>query len=220
MAQRADTVRLYPNVILGDDCTIEDFVIIGHPPKGAREGELQTRIGSGALIRSHTVIYAGNCIGECFATGHGVLLREENEIGDNVSIGSHSVIEHHVKIGHHVRIHSSAFIPEYSVLEDQSWIGPHVVFTNVLHPLCPEVPKCIKGPTIRRGAKIGAGATVLPSVTVGEMALVAAGAVVTRDVPPRVVVAGNPARIVRSIDELTCPWDYIASPYIRPGEAG
>ncbi len=215
MSECAATARLYPNVVMGENCTIEDFVIIGRPPKGAKEGELETRIGAGALIRSHTVIYAGNQIGNRFATGHGVLLREHNDIGDDVSIGSHSIIEHHVKIGHRVRIHSGAFIPEYSVLEDEAWIGPHVVFTNVLHPLCPEVPKCIKGPTICRGAKVGAGATVLPAVTVGEMALVAAGAVVTRDVPPRMVVAGNPARIVRSIDELSCPWDYIASPY-RP----
>lgn len=213
MHESATAYRLFNNVILGADCVIEDYVIIGRPPKGVKDGELETRIGSGAIIRSHTVIYAGNVIGERFATGHGVLIRELNSIGDDVSIGSHSIIEHHVTIGNRVRVHSGAFIPEFSILEDEAWIGPHVVFTNVLHPLCPEVPKCIKGPTIRRGAKIGAGATVLPSVTVGEMALIAAGAVVTKDVPPRCVVVGNPAHVVRTIDEIKCPWDYIAHPY-------
>jgi len=213
MPSIASTARLFLNVTLGDGCEVEDFVLIGRPPKGAAEGELETRIGEKGLIRSHTVIYAGNRIGARFATGHGVLLRESNRIGDDVSIGSHTVIEHDVSIGHRVRIHSSAFIPEFSVIEDDGWIGPHVVFTNVLHPLCPEVSRCIKGPTIRAGAKIGAGAIVLPSVIVGEMALVAAGSVVNRDVPPRTVVAGNPARIIRTIDTLTCPWDYIAHPY-------
>jgi acetyltransferase-like isoleucine patch superfamily enzyme len=208
--------RLYRNVRLGAGCVIGEYVVIGVPPRGGKDGALVTRIGAGAVIRSHTVIYAGNVIGDGFMTGHGTLLREENKIGANVSIGSHSIIEHHVTIGDRVRIHSGAFIPEFSLLEDDSWIGPNVVFTNVLHPLCPEVAKCIKGPVIRSGAKIGANATVLPSVTVGEMAMVAAGAVVTHDVPPRAVVAGNPARIVKTIDELACPWDYIAAPYPVP----
>lgn len=215
MSEWAPQVRLYQNVSVGPRSILEDFVVIGRPPKGVADGELETRLGQEALVRSHTVIYAGNIIGDRFATGHGVLLRELNRIGNDVSIGSHSIVEHHVVIGNRVRIHSGAFIPEYSVLEDDAWIGPHVVFTNVLHPLCPEVAKCIKGPTIRSGAKVGAGATILPAVTVGEMALVAAGAVVTADVPARAVVVGNPARVVRTIDELSCPWDYIAAPYPR-----
>lgn len=213
MRRSRSDIRIYKNVKIGRGAEIGEYVVIGVPPKGKKDGELKTVIGPKAILRSHTVIYAGNVIGAHFATGHGVLIREENEIGDHVSIGSHSIVEHHVKIGNGVRIHSSAFIPEYSVLEDHAWIGPHVVFTNVLHPLCPEVPKCIKGPYICSGAKIGANATLLPSITVGAMALVAAGSVVTRDVPPRAVVAGNPARIVKTIDDLTCPWDYIASPY-------
>lgn len=208
--------KVYPGVDLGADAVIGDFAVVGLPPSRRAPGELATVIGPGALIRSHTVIYAGNRIGARFATGHGALVREENTIGDDVSIGSHSVIEHHVTIGNGVRVHSGAFIPEFSVLEDGAWVGPNVVFTNVLHPLCPEVSKCIKGPTIGRGAKIGANSTLLPSVVVGEMAMVAAGAVVVRDVPPRTVVAGNPARVIKSIDELGCPWEYVAHPYPPP----
>jgi acetyltransferase-like isoleucine patch superfamily enzyme len=209
----AGNYKLYANVTLGAGAVIGDYAIIGVPAANRADGEAETIIGPGANIRSHTVIYAGNRIGADFATGHGALLREENTIGDSVSIGSHTIIEHHVILGNGVRIHSAAFIPEFSVIEDGAWIGPKVVFTNVLHPLCPEVAKCIKGPTIQRGAKIGANATILPRIIVGEMALVAAGSVVTSDVPPRMVVAGNPARIIKSIDELGCPWEYVAHPY-------
>ncbi|MBI4300132.1 MAG: transferase [Chloroflexi bacterium] len=207
------THRVYPNVAIGKGAQIGEFVLIGVPPAGAAEGELPTIIGDGAIIRSHTVIYAGNTIGNRFATGHGTLVRESNQIGDNVSIGSNSVIEHHVTIGNGVRIHSQAFVPEYSTLEDGCWIGPKVALTNVLHPLCPKAKQCTKGPTIRRNAKIGANSTVLPDTVIGEDALVGAGSVVVEDVPPRAVVVGNPARVVKGIDALTCPYELIARPY-------
>jgi acetyltransferase-like isoleucine patch superfamily enzyme len=201
----ASTARLYPNVHLGDGCEIGDFVIIGVPPRGAASGELPTVIGPGAVIRSHTVIYAGNVIGMAFQTGHGALLRESNTIGDHVSVGSHSVVEHHVTMEHRVRIHSQAFVPEYSVLREGSWIGPGARLTNAPHPLCPDVPKCLAGPVLERGAKIGANATLLPGVTIGAHALVGAGAVVTKDVPAGAVVAGSPARVLKHIRDLTCP---------------
>src|SRR5512146_1231331 len=85
---RRDQARVLPNVRLGADARLGDFVVVGEPPRGKQPGELETRIGARAVIRSHTVIYAGNVIGDDFETGHGVLVREENEIGDHVSIGS------------------------------------------------------------------------------------------------------------------------------------
>ncbi|MGI6207444.1 MAG: transferase [Anaerolineae bacterium] len=210
------TAVVHPNVELGEGVTVGEYAVVGVPPRGATPGELLTVVGAGSIIRSHTVIYAGNQIGERFQTGHATMIREFNRIGDDVSIGTHSVIEHHVEIGHAVRIHTGAFIPEYSVLEDEAWIGPHVVFTNALHPRCPRAKDCLRGPRIRRGAKIGANATVLPDLEVGEMALVGAASVVTHDVPARAVVAGNPARVVRSIDLLTCPYKLMATPYEDP----
>lgn len=205
--------KAFQNVELGSGAQIDDYVLIGVPPRGRKDGELSTRIGKNALIRSHTVIYAGNRIGDNFETGHHVMVREQNIIGDRVSIGTLSVVEHHVTIGHGVRIHSQAFVPEYTVLEDECWLGPNCVLTNVLHPLCPKAKECVKGPTIKRGAKIGANATISANVTIGEMAVVGAGSVVVSDVPARVVVAGNPARVIKTIDELTCPFNLIDKPY-------
>jgi acetyltransferase-like isoleucine patch superfamily enzyme len=196
------TSKIYPNVELGEGTVVEDFCIVGAPPRGTSAGELPTTIGEKAVIRSHTVIYAGNVIGRNFQTGNKVNIREANRIGHNVSIGTLSVIEHHVDIADHVRIHTQVFIPEYSILEEGCWIGPNVVFTNAKYPLSPGVKDNLVGPVIRKGAKIGANATLLPGVVIGEHALVGAGAVVVRDVPAEAVVAGNPARVIRQIAEL------------------
>ncbi|MGB0383227.1 MAG: DapH/DapD/GlmU-related protein [Ardenticatenaceae bacterium] len=193
---------IYPNVRCDEGAKIATYVVVGEPPRGREPGELPTIIGPNATIRSHTVIYAGNVIGENFQTGHGVLVREKNKIGHNVSIGSHSVIEHHVEIGNQVRIHSNVFIPEFSVLEEECWIGPSVVFTNARYPRSTNVKKTLQGPHIQRGAKIGAGAVLLPGVTIGQNALVGAGAVVVKDVPAGAVVVGNPARVVNLIEEI------------------
>lgn len=196
------TCIIHGNVSLGANHRIDDFVIIGAPPRDAAAGEIATSIGPNAIIRSHTVIYAGNRIGENFQTGHSVMIRESNQIGDNVSIGTNSNIEHHVKIGNRVRIHSRVFIPEYSILEDDSWVGPGVVFTNDLYPPSNDIA-ALKGPHLMPGARVGANATLLPGVIIGRNALVGAGAVVVRDVPDGKVVVGNPARIVKDVTELT-----------------
>lgn len=141
-------------------------------------------------------------IGDDFQTGHSVLIRQENEIGNNVSIGSHTIVEHHVKIGNNVRLHSNVFVPEFSILEDGCWLGPNVVVTNARYPQSRRVKETLRGAHIKRGAKIGANATLLPGVVIGENALVGAGAVVTHDVPDGAVVMGNPARVIKTIDAI------------------
>ena len=213
MSNIADTAKIYPNVTIGEGAEIGDYCVIGLPPKGKAPGELPTVIGPNAVIRSHTVIYAGNVIGEGFNSGHNVLVREENKIGDHVSIGSHTVIEHHLEIQDEVRIHSQAFVPEFTLLEKGCWVGPNVVFTNAYHPLCKRVKECLKGATVKSGAKIGANTTVLPDVTIGEMALVGAGSVVVRDVPAKSVVAGVPAKVIKNVSDLTCPYGLCERPY-------
>jgi acetyltransferase-like isoleucine patch superfamily enzyme len=193
---------IHPNVHLPPDAVVGEFVIVGEPPRGAVPGELETRLGARARLRSHTVIYAGNLIGDDFQTGHGVLVRESNRIGDRVSIGSHSIVEHHVQIGNNVRLHSNVFVPEFSILEEDCWLGPNVVVTNARYPRSRDVKETLRGAHIKRGARIGANATLLPGVTIGVNALVGAGAVVTHDVPDGAVVAGNPARVIKQVRDL------------------
>jgi acetyltransferase-like isoleucine patch superfamily enzyme len=196
------TYRLYPNVSLGPGAVVGDYAVIGEPPRGRADGELPTVIGARAVIRSHTVIYAGNRIGDGFQTGHGALVREENDIGDDVSIGSHSIVEHHVIIRRGARLHSGVFVPEFSVLEEECWLGPHVVVTNARYPRSRNVKEELRGAHIMARAKVGANATLLPGITIGTDALVGAGAVVVDDVPAGGVVAGNPARVVKWIKDI------------------
>jgi acetyltransferase-like isoleucine patch superfamily enzyme len=193
----------YPGVSFDEgSATVGEFVIIGVPPRGQAQGALATRIGARAVLRSHTVVYAGNVIGDDFQTGHGVLIREFNQIGNRVSVGSHSIIEHHVIIEDGVRIHSQAFVPEFTVLEAGSSLGPGTVLTNTRYPWSPEAKETMRGPHVETAAIIGANVTVLPGVRIGAGALIGAGAVVVKDVPPGVVVVGNPARVVRAMADV------------------
>jgi acetyltransferase-like isoleucine patch superfamily enzyme len=129
------------------------------------------------------------------------------EIGDNVKIGTFVEIQKGVKIGDRCKISSHTFICEGVTLEEQVFIGHNVTFTNDLYPrattndgqLQTEADwKCIHT-LVKRGAAIGSGATLLCGITIGENAMIGAGSVVTKDVPAGAIVAGNPARVVRSI---------------------
>ena len=193
----AKTAIIYPNVHIGKNAIIEDYCIIGVQFKDY-SGE-KTIIGDNAVIRSHTVIYAGTIIGNNFQSGNKANIREYNRIGDNVSVGSLSVVEHHVHIGNAVRVHSQAFIPEYTVLEDDCWIGPQVVITNAKYPKHPNAKNELKGAHIGKNAKVGANSTLLPDISIGKDALIGAGSVVVKDVRPRVIVVGNPAKELRKV---------------------
>ena len=193
----SETAIIFPEVRLGKNVIVEDFCVIGARFRGFR-GEALT-IGDNAIIRSHTVIYAGNVIGDNFQTGNRASIRELNKIGDNVSIGTMTVIEHHVQIHDGVRIHSQAFVPEFTTLEKGCWIGPNVVMTNAKYPTHPNAKNDLKGPIVRECARIGANATILPGLTIGVGALVGAGSVVVKDVESGSVVAGNPAKFLKKV---------------------
>lgn len=195
MSSIASTAVIYPNVILGDNVVVEDYCIIG-----SSSGKKKIIIGDNAVIRAGTIIYPGNIIGNNFQTGNKANIREDNEIGNDVSIGTLSVIEHHVKIMDNVRIHSQAFIPEYTILHDEVWIGPNVVITNAKYPKHPDVKDNLHGATILKNAKIGANSTILPGVEIGENSLIGAGSVVTKNIPADSVVIGNPAKVIKKID--------------------
>lgn len=202
--------KIYPNCEIGDGTEIGEFVVIGEPPKGKKSGELKTCIGKSCKIRSHTVIYAGTKIGDNFQTGHGALIREDNNIGNDCSVGSHTVVENGNLISDDVRIHSNCFIPQFCKFEKGAWVGPGTTMANDPHPPCGE---CMKGPTLEEGAKVGANCTLLPFVKIGKMALVGAGTVVTKDVSPFSVVVGNPMKRINDTRKLKCDKEIKKSPY-------
>lgn len=197
------TFTIYPNVETGDGVILDDYVIIGKPPRNCRSGDLKTVIGEHSEIRSHTVIYAGNTIGRRFQTGHHVTVRENNRIGDSVSIGTGSVIEHQTVIADGCRMHSQTFIPEFTVMEEDVWIGPNVVLTNAKYPAAKNTKEMLAGIVLKKRARIGANVTVLPGITIGENALVGAGSVVTMDVEPGTVVVGSPARVINKTANIS-----------------
>tara|TARA_B110000003_G_scaffold255543_1_gene272413 strand:+ start:26006 stop:26605 length:600 start_codon:yes stop_codon:yes gene_type:complete len=198
MQNIAPTAIILPNVILEDNITIEDFCVIGIETQNSKNKI--TKIGSGSIIRSGSYIYQGNDIGKNFQTGNKVNIREDNIIGNEVSIGTLSVIEHNIKISNGVRIHSQAFIPEYSVLEDNCWIGPNVVLTNAKFPKHPNVKDNLRGPIIRKNAKIGANSTILPDIIIGSGSLIGAGSVITKNVDNNSIVVGNPGKKIKDIE--------------------
>lgn len=191
------------NVIVGEGHVLDPDVYIGYPG-GRAVADSTLILGKNARVRSGSVLYAGSRIGDNFETGHGTIIREEVIIGDGVGIWSHSNIDFGCCIGNNVTIRLGCVISQHSVIEDDVMVASGVIFSNDLHPGCPHSRECMKGPTVRRGARIGSGAILLPRVVVGENALVAAGSVVTRDVPAGAVVTGNPGRVLGSIHDLDC----------------
>ena len=201
-----DNVVVYPGTVIADGCTIGDNVVLGKQPSlsprstAKREALAPLEIGPGTIVSTGAIVFAGTKLGARVIVGDGARVRERCVIGDDVVIGSGSLIENDTTVGALTKIQAEAYITAYSTLEENVFIAPCVVTTNdnfmgrteKRHAL-------IKGPTIRRGARVGGGAILCPAVEIGEEAFVGAGAVVTKDVPPRVVVVGNPARVLRDV---------------------
>jgi len=202
---------VYPYVKIGKNVKIGAHTVIGVQPKDSQK--FTTSIGDNSTIRSNTVIYAGTKIGKNFNCGHGAKIREFTVIGDNSQVGTLSQIEGYVKIGDNVKLHTNVHVGQYSEIGDHVFIAPGTVLTNTLHPLCPKVKKCIKGPIIRSYVKIGSNVTVAPRVEIKENSLIGAGTNVIKGVPKDSVVVGNPGKIIKDIHELTCPFNLIDKPY-------
>jgi acetyltransferase-like isoleucine patch superfamily enzyme len=202
--------KLTERIILGDKHNIDQYVILGYLTGRAIE-ETTLKIGPNARIRSGTVIYAGSTIGARLQTGHNVVIREENLIGDDLNIWNNATIDYGCVVGNNVKIHCNVYVAQSTTLEDDVFLAPGVMIANDPHPLC---GLCMRGPTIQRGARIGVNVTLLPYVTIGEGALVGAGSVVTKDIPAFSVAYGNPAQPVKNVDDLRCPFDLVEKPYI------
>jgi acetyltransferase-like isoleucine patch superfamily enzyme len=205
--------QILDNVTLGEGTVVHPPVVLGFPPRGREPGELPLVIGPGAVLRPFTTIYAGTTIGARFQSGQGASIREENVIGDDCSVGTNAILEFGNRIGNRTRVHSGCFLEQVTVGDDV-FLAPCVVFTDDPHPPCPRYSDCKRGAVVEDLVKVGANATILPGVRIGRNSMVAAGAVVTQDVPPDVVVAGAPARVVKRIDELTCWPGFFERPYV------
>lgn len=210
-ARVAETAVVYPGTVLGEDVVIGDNAVVGkHPTLGARstakvEDLPPLVIGDGSRVLAGAVVFAGSRLGRGVIVGDQACVRERCKLGDGVVVGRGSVIENDTAVGARTRIQANAYVTAYSTLEDDVFIAPGVVTTNDnLMGRTEERRERMRGPTIRRGARVGGGAVLLPGVEIGEEAFVGAGAVVLRDVPARAVVVGNPARRIRSVpdDEL------------------
>lgn len=176
---------------LGNDCAIQENVVLG---LRYAEGCKESIIGHRAVIRWGTVIYADVVIGDDFKTGHSVMIREKTRIGDRVVVGTHTVIDGTLEIGSFVKIESNVYIPTHTVIGSYVFIGPGAVLTNDKYPQRLRDEYQPIGPILEDSVTIGANATVLPGVRIGEGSMVAAGSVVTKDVPPWSLALGAPAQ--------------------------
>jgi len=199
---------VHPGTVLGEGVKILEHAVVGKQPTlsprstAKREPLPPAEIGDGTIVSTGAIVFAGTTVGARVILGDQSCVRERVTVGDDVVIGRGSLVENDTTIGALTKIQADAYITAYSTLEEQVFIAPCVVTTNDnfmgrterRHGL-------IKGPTIRRGARIGGGAILCPGVEIGEEAFVGAGAVVTKDVAPRVVVVGSPARVLRQVPE-------------------
>jgi len=166
--------------------------------EGALEEEVAPVIlGENVLLRSNDVIYSGVKIGDNVRFGHNVMIRENVEIGEDSLIGTDTIVDGGVAIGRRVSIQTGVYICANSVIEDFVFLGPRCVFTNDKYPMQKRTE--LKGPVVKRGASIGANATILPGVIIGEGAVVGSGSVVTSSVKQKIVVAGVPAKKLKDV---------------------
>ena len=205
------TATVYPGTVLGEGVKILENAVVGKQPalsprSTAKREELPpAEIGDGTVVSTGAIVFAGTRIGARVILGDQSCVRERVTVGDDVVLGRGSLIENDSTVGAMTKIQADAYITAYSTLEEHVFIAPCVVTTNDnFMGRTERRHELMKGPTIRRGARVGGGAILCPGVEIGEEAFVGAGAVVTKNVPPRALVVGNPARVLREVptDEL------------------
>ncbi len=188
--------QVHAGVHLGDNTRVESYCELGY--SNGLEKQPVLEIGANSLIRSHSIFYLGSRFEAGLQTGHRVTVRENTQAGENLHLGTLCDIQGDCQFGHFCRLHSRVFVAQLSQLEDFAWLFPSVILTNDPSP----PSNALKGVTIKAYAAVAAAAVILPGIIVGEHALVGAGSVVNRDVPSHTLVAGNPARVIRPVEEI------------------
>ncbi|MCC6831302.1 MAG: N-acetyltransferase [Thermoleophilia bacterium] len=201
-------VVIRDGTVIGDGCVIQDNVVLGKQPRlsarstAKRDPLPPLVLGAGAAVCSGAVVYAGTNVGEKAIIGDLASVRERCTVGDGAVIGRGVCVENDTRIGARCKVQSNSYITAYSELEDDVFIAPCVTTTNDnFMGRTEERHELIKGAIIRRGARVGGGVVILPGIEIGEEAFVAAGALVTKDVPGGKLVAGLPAKVWRDVPE-------------------
>jgi len=210
--QIGDNVYIGHNVVIhestkvGNNVYVDDGSILGRMPRSGASSRRKVHkelapleIGDDSIISVNAVLYRGTKIGKQVMVGDLASVREQNEIGDRSIIGRLVMVEPRTKIGVGVIVQTGTHITGDAVIEDDVFFGDEVSTSN--DNAMRRGTGIYKGPHIKRGARIGSNATLLPGVIIGEEAVVAAGALVSRDVPDRKIVMGVPAKIVRDVPQ-------------------
>ena len=192
---------------LGAGTVVGDGAVVGKQPKPAKTSSVSyseplppLEVGESCNIGTGAVLYAGSTVGNNTMVADLASIRENSRIGDFVLIGRGVCVENSVEIGNYTKVQSNAYITACTVLEDHVFIAPCVTTTNDNFMGRTEARfKYTRGAHVKRGARVGGSAILLPGITVGEEAFVAAGSVVTRNVPPGKLVMGVPAKVVRDV---------------------
>jgi acetyltransferase-like isoleucine patch superfamily enzyme len=199
-------VVVHAGTTVGAGCLIEDHALLGKRPRLARSSGAHGEVGplqiaERVTVCSGAVVFAGAQLAEETIVGDQSFVRERSSVGAGSVIGRGSVVDNDVSVGARVRVQTNVYLTAFTIVEDDVFVGPGVVTTNddAMARHAPGAP--LRGATLRRACRVGGGAVLTPGVEIGEEAFVAAGALVTHDVPPRAVVMGAPARVVRDVPD-------------------
>jgi UDP-2-acetamido-3-amino-2,3-dideoxy-glucuronate N-acetyltransferase len=206
-------VVVHEGTVIGDGCSVEDHVVLGKRPRLARHsgagGEVRAlELGARVSVGAGAIVFAGASVGPDTIIGDQSYLRERAWVGEGSVIGRGSVVDNDVVVGARARVQTNVYLTAFTLLEDDVFVGPGAITTNddtmARHPrgrASDGAGTTIRGATLRRACRVGGGAVLTPGIEIGEEAFVAAGAVVTRDVPARAVVMGVPARVMREVSD-------------------